>query len=387
MRERAGHGGRSYFRKFTLGSYADLAAAGCASVQPLALPRTATTVRPCYAGETAPPTMISEAPEARVVAIDGASVHGEHDLVSTGGRAVLEMAEHPGFDRFNYLSGAVPFMDRNEVVVHSLRRHPANVGQAFWLGGLGSSNYFHWVVEFLPRLMGFEGHVPTGLPLLLDERTAAVPQLMEALAACLERVPEVVRIKRMARCDVGRLWTATHPSWLPFDYRPDCGLEATDQRLSDAALRWVRERLRTAAGASARCGRRLYVPRAGTKFRRIVNEHELGALLQEHGFESVHPERLGALEQVRTFAQADVIVAPSGAALTNVLFASPGARLVCLLPEAWREFSVYSTLAAVAGVSSRFVGGQVVAGSFPIPYQCDYWVDMGQLREALAWAA
>ena len=60
-------------------------------------------------------------------------------------------------------------------------------------------------------------------------------------------------------------------------------------------------------------------------------------------------------EQIRTFANAEVIVATHGAALANLAFASPGASVIelfpagCLLPDYWRLAS------GIAGVRYRYL--------------------------------
>jgi capsular polysaccharide biosynthesis protein len=69
----------------------------------------------------------------------------------------------------------------------------------------------------------------------------------------------------------------------------------------------------------------------------------------------VDPGSLPVTEQIRAFAEATVIVAPHGAALANLTFASPGAAVVelfpagCLLPDYWRLAS------SVPGMRYRYV--------------------------------
>jgi capsular polysaccharide biosynthesis protein len=64
---------------------------------------------------------------------------------------------------------------------------------------------------------------------------------------------------------------------------------------------------------------------------------------------------MSVVDQIRTFATANVIVAPHGAALANIIFAPPGSKLVelfpagCLLPDYWRLAS------SVPGMGYRYV--------------------------------
>jgi len=92
---------------------------------------------------------------------------------------------------------------------------------------------------------------------------------------------------------------------------------------------WYRQRL-AAHLHDGRPTRKLYVSRGGTARRRIDNETEVEAALRGAGFETVRPETLSVLEQVRLFSQASHVIGSSGAALTNTLFCPPGARVVVL---------------------------------------------------------
>jgi capsular polysaccharide biosynthesis protein len=76
--------------------------------------------------------------------------------------------------------------------------------------------------------------------------------------------------------------------------------------------------------------RRLYLSRAGTSRRRVSNEADLVAMLSSRGYEVVHPETLSVRAQIDLFSRASHIVGASGAALSNMVFAAPGAQVVAL---------------------------------------------------------
>jgi capsular polysaccharide biosynthesis protein len=86
--------------------------------------------------------------------------------------------------------------------------------------------------------------------------------------------------------------------------------------------------------------RRLYVSRRGHPMRVMVNEIALEAALIRRGFQIVRPERLSVAEQIRLFAGAEVIVGPTGAGLTNAVFADPGCQIVEIQPENFTSFWV-----------------------------------------------
>jgi capsular polysaccharide biosynthesis protein len=67
---------------------------------------------------------------------------------------------------------------------------------------------------------------------------------------------------------------------------------------------------------------RLFVSRQGIGNRRIVDIERLSPLFDEYGFERFRPEEYPITEQVRTFADANVVLGVHGAGLTNLLFAT-----------------------------------------------------------------
>jgi len=67
--------------------------------------------------------------------------------------------------------------------------------------------------------------------------------------------------------------------------------------------------------------RKLYVTRRNAKVRRLINEDKIADYLSKRGFEVVALERLSQPEQIKRFAEAQVVVAQHGAGLTNLLYA------------------------------------------------------------------
>ena len=95
----------------------------------------------------------------------------------------------------------------------------------------------------------------------------------------------------------------------------------------------TRARILAAAPPPRTGGRRLYFSRRGHSMRVMINEAALEAALRSRGFEIVRPERLGAAAQVQMMREAEVVVGPTGAAMTNALFAGAGARIIEIQPR------------------------------------------------------
>ena len=77
--------------------------------------------------------------------------------------------------------------------------------------------------------------------------------------------------------------------------------------------------------------KRIYISRAKSKRRRILNEKELVAGLAKYGFVSYVLEEMSVEQQISLFYDAEMVVAPHGAGLVNLLF-SDKTKLLELFP-------------------------------------------------------
>ena len=93
--------------------------------------------------------------------------------------------------------------------------------------------------------------------------------------------------------------------------------------------------------------RRLYLARPEGVRRGVANEAGMLPLLEAAGIERVVMEGLSVAEQARLLADADVVVAAHGGALTNTVFCRPGTYVVELLST--HVYPYYYGLAASCG--------------------------------------
>ncbi len=79
--------------------------------------------------------------------------------------------------------------------------------------------------------------------------------------------------------------------------------------------------------------RKLYLQRK--KGRKIINEIELIIFLKKKGFEIIQAENYTVSQQARLFSQAEFIVSPHGAGLTNLVFCNSGTKVIDIFSPAW----------------------------------------------------
>lgn len=111
------------------------------------------------------------------------------------------------------------------------------------------------------------------------------------------------------------------------------------------AIGWARDLVaRTGPGAR---GRRLYISRAGSR-RAIENEAEVLDALAPFGVEVHRLETYAFSQQVRLFAEAELVCGPHGAGFANMIFMPPGSAVVEAMP-AGTSAALFVRLAPAVG--------------------------------------
>jgi capsular polysaccharide biosynthesis protein len=244
-------------------------------------------------------------------------------------------------------------------------------------------NYYHWLLDVLPRLgllkrSGFDARSLNGL--IVNEGTSRYKTETLALLE-MDKMP-LWETRRSAHFICDELIVPSHPP------------------VSGQAPPWVVTVLRELfleralqAGAVGGAGgtripKRIYLSRAGAKYRRFTNEPEVAQLLRDSGFEEVFTEKMSFLEQVRLFAGATDIVAPHGAGLSNLVFCQPGTRVVEVFSPNYVN-GCFWALANWARIDYYYVlgsGRRPPAGRDPHRVEQDITVNMDELKEVLRMA-
>lgn len=133
---------------------------------------------------------------------------------------------------------------------------------------------------------------------------------------------------------------------------------------------------------------RIYISRSDANHRRVLNEAEVLERLQAFGFVAVELEALSFQAQVALFAHAQVIVAPHGSGLTNLVFCSPGTTVVELVsPHYMRHY--YWVISRLLSLNHYFLAGEILPCylirelMYQNPLLEDIWVNLDALTAML----
>jgi len=196
----------------------------------------------------------------------------------------------------------------------------------FSLVGLRSLSYYHWTVEFLPKVRAIQQYEQvTGLrPIVLIEPDPPDWKLESLDLLGIER--QQLREWTEGWAQVEHLITSPHRP-----KRPDRLVPSPDD------IEWVRNQILSNLKIETE-SKRVYVSRADAENRQVVNEDEVFELLSEYGFESYVLSDLAVAEQARLFASAECIIAPHGAGLTNLVYTRDAAIIELFLEDVIRPY-------------------------------------------------
>lgn len=237
--------------------------------------------------------------------------------------------------------------------------------ECLWLGGPSPANYYHWVIDTLPRLLALracERLWPGRRLLVCPELTGYMRESLDLLG-----VP------------TDKLLPVAGPTWLRSVYA--VSNLSTYGHIHPVALAALRAAFLPLV-ADAAPTRRILVLRGDAARRRLLNEGAVAAWADAHGFEAVSLTGMGFLDQIRLFRHARIVLGAHGAGLTNLVWAHPGrSALIELAPDA-PSLNHFRRLAG----RLRLPYWRVVAGRTPHPgdRDGDFLISLDTLDRVLA---
>lgn len=230
-------------------------------------------------------------------------------------------------------------LQTNPVHTHQLPPIQHVSGKVAVLAQEGQQNYYHWMVEVLPKLA------------MLREKEISYDYLyIPTTHAFMRQTLSLLDI------DFGRIIEPHEDVFIEADEL----IVPSAPSLSCYTPQWIIDFLRNTFLPSAKqlslekdFAKRVFISRQKAYQRKILNEDEVFALLEPLGFMRYHLEDLGVLEQVLLFHSAEVIIAPHGAGLANLVFAQPNTQVIEIFQE--REDDTFWYLSQSLGIDHHCV--------------------------------
>jgi hypothetical protein len=197
-----------------------------------------------------------------------------------------------------------------------------------------SHNFYHWMIDILPRLMPLRR-----LGLEADY------YLVDCLSPFQQNVLAALGI------DAQRL------------IQPHCRLLLEAEQLlvpslpTPACLRDFGRALSAGLGIDrpVRFTRRIFISRRKTGTRTLRNEAELEKMLHAKRFETHFMEQYPLAKQARLIRESEIIVATHGAGLANLAFARPGTQVIEIVPARRYNATCYPNKSRIFGLHHQLI--------------------------------
>ena len=300
---------------------------------------------------------VAMCPRPYISVVEDAVIFWGESLVIVENKIVLsdEMVDFPGRE-FGKKTSRIKMVHEGGVMFRENKKPSMYVKEGVCLSCGHDSNYFHWLVECLPKLLLLDSlDLFQDVPLLIP--AGLHPNLMAALERLNTHNRPIIYIEQGAACQVDRL---IYPSELSriLDRYEGSPVFNQDIVLSHKWLTKVSDQLKNQVSYDGKPWRKLFLSRR--KGLRVLGNHEqVEQLLGNQGFEIVEVDGLSLDFQIKLFSEASLVVAPTGAALTNMLFCQPGTKVIIFMSRhEVTNFYFWSNLGAINNLDVTIISGE-----------------------------
>lgn len=279
---------------------------------------------------------------------DNATILPVNGLVTVQSGAILEDSSHHPRIHLDVFAPNVRSVGAQSALVCMPEPDDYPYEDCVYIGN--NANYYHWLIEDLPRLRILkEASLIEGRCVLVDQNIRSWQiELLEFFD---------IPASRLRRVDFSR------PVRLPNVVIPS--LLSRSSIAHPKAVQFIRETLlKDCPDACPKPGKRLYVSRSSVPGRQMLNASEINSIFRRAGFQAVDPSTLSIREQIELFHDAEVVAGPAGAGLTNMVFAPAEAHLIHFGPLDIAGHT-FTSIANAIGQRSCLCVGRSHARTYP----------------------
>lgn len=252
--------------------------------------------------------------------------------------------------------------------------------EAILLGSRSDSNWFHFLIETLPRILIIDNLVKDSVPILISNRVPSSG--LEALRLVTSR--HIIMVDPESTTFIRKAYVPA-----PSIYHPDTQFLWDSKKLESVDINLLTE-LRAVILSKINMdgkARRLYIPRSGMA-RVALNSRKIAKTLSKAGFETVEMGSLPFHEQVQMIGRCEALVTEGGASMSNFIFLPKSSKILVLMSELSSSYVMPSLLGEVAKSDVRILGGRSIGGRFQMPFSArlhtSYRIKIRLLRTIVA---
>lgn len=254
------------------------------------------------------------------------------------GRIFTDLVEHVAIIKNNIILPEISYqqvnseikdVSHNRVISLGTNRIQKKVkGSIFSLAqGTSGNNYFHFLFDIIPKLRIFEEKYSLNT---VDYFYVPGIDNWQKKILSLFDIPEkkLIDSQRYRHIKAEKIIAIDHP-WYKKGY-----VQEEINNLPEWIVFFLREKF-LRCSKKFEVSNKIFIDRSDSTFNhcKLINNQEVIEYLKTRGFQSLQVSKLDFFEQIYLFNNADMIIGPHGAALSNIVFSKPGLKLVELIPK------------------------------------------------------
>jgi capsular polysaccharide biosynthesis protein len=295
-------------------------------------------------------------PEVQLLELENYKISGSCSSFINDDDLFIERYCNEDNENAIYNSGSLLSHDNTLALI--LEDEVSHIEKGFFLIGNGSWNYYHWLVEILPKLQTYLSLnlYKQGVKLLVPYAVKDNENLKFLLDSMLGDIKvDMVFVSRNFSLHVNHLYHLTPINNILFNERK-IGLASKILHLRYDSLAFIKLKIEQVINLNDNkifSHDRIFLARKEDKLR-SYNQSDIISLLLKYKFKIIYMEDHDIKQQIFLFKNAKYIVGASGAAWSNLIFCNSSCRALTWLPESAKNFPVFSTLANFANVKLFF---------------------------------
>lgn len=317
-------------------------------------------------------------PATYLAIIRNAKVFAQTDLIIVNNKVYYDEIDIKHMNLYAVKSPNIAKITKDKVNIKIPFGYSKRIEKGIHLTKDHSKNYFHWIIEVLPRL-SLVNSVSKDVPILVNSNLP--PQFYEVLKLFNKDNRQIIKLRANKNYLVKKLYYPSRLSVVNDNYKQP--IYHKDAIYSPEGIKFVRDTVLNSLNYNNKKGKRkIFISRSGSDYRQLLNSNEIEELLIDKGFEVVFPEKLSFHSQVKIFSEAEIIIGQSGAGMANFIFAPFDCQVIVMMSDAKENnFQLFNALAIASNISMKFVIGKHMSSGSKYTIHADFRIDIEEFSK------
>lgn len=232
-------------------------------------------------------------------------------------------------------------------IINYMGIYDDKIENGIMMSGNFSKNYYHFMLEFLVKFDYISKmSLDKDIPIILDRNVKQIKQFEELLSIFNKEKRPIIYIDNQKLYHIRNLHYISFVNKIPANFKGKAStISSSDFAFDFNSINFLRKVMyEFFEMQTLDTPRKIFISRKNFNIRKS-DESELYPLLEKNNFSIIFPEKFNIKEQFFHFANAEHIIASSGAALTNIVFCKPGCKILVFQPTK-ADITVFSSIAA-----------------------------------------